>query len=312
MKILITDPISEEGIAALRKEHEVVVKEMDKNELLKAVPEFDALIVRSKTKVTKEIIEAGKNLKVIGRAGVGVDNIDVPAALARKIVVVNSPTAATNAVAELTIGMMLAWARKLPKADRTTRAGRWAKKELEGTELRGKTLGLIGSGRIAQRVAEIAKAFGMNVIAYSPHMTPDKAARMGAKPTDINTLFKESDYLSLHIPYTKECHHIVNKERIALMKKNAVIVNCARGGTVDEKALYEAIRDKKIAGAALDCYENEPLGLESPLERLDNVLFAPHIGASTEECQKEAGILIADQVLKALRGEKAEFEVKSI
>ncbi len=310
MKILVNDAISEEGLAALRKEHEVEVKEYTKDELPKVISSYDALVVRSKTKVTKDVINAS-NLKVIGRAGVGVDNIDIPAALAKKITVVISPTAATNAVAELTIGMMLGWARKLPKADKTTRAGRWAKKELEGTELKGKTLGLIGSGRIGSRVVELARAFGMNVIAYSPHMTPDKAAAMGAKPVDINTVFKESDYLSLHIPHTEQTHYIVNMEKIALMKKNAVIVNCARGGTVDEKALYEAIRDKKIAGAALDCFENEPLGLESPLERLENVMFAPHIGASTEECQKEAGILIADQVLKALRGEKPEFEVKS-
>ncbi|MBC7080701.1 MAG: phosphoglycerate dehydrogenase [Thermoplasmatales archaeon] len=308
MKIIVTDKVSEEAIKKLRERHEVYFKELRGEELAREIGEYDALMVRSATKVTKEIIENAKKLKVIGRAGIGVDNIDVETASKKGIIVVNSPTGTTHSVAELTIGFMFALARKICYGDATMRKGIWAKKEMEGIELYGKTLGLIGSGNIAQEVAKIANAIGMNVLVYSPNCTEEKARKMGAKLKSIEKIFSEADFVSIHIPKTKDTHHMVNERMLSLMKKSAFLINCSRGGIVDEEALYKFLKEKKIAGAAIDVYEKEPPE-KSPLFELENAIFTPHIGASTIEGQERAGIICAEQILKALDGEEPDYWV---
>ncbi|MEM1513972.1 MAG: hydroxyacid dehydrogenase [Candidatus Thermoplasmatota archaeon] len=308
MKILVTDKIAKEAIEKLKEKHEVDFKELKGEELAKEIGKYDALMVRSATKVTKEIIENAKKLKVIGRAGIGVDNIDVEAASEKGIIVVNSPTGTTRSVAELTIAFMFALARKICYGDAKMRKGIWAKKEMEGIELQGKTLGLIGSGNIAQEVAKIANSLGMNVLVYSPNCTEEKAKKMGAKLKSIEEIFKESDFVSIHIPKTKETHHMINERLLSLMKKSAYLINCSRGGIVDENALYKMLKEKRIAGAAIDVYEKEPPDA-SPLFELENAIFTPHIGASTEEGQVRAGIICAEQILKVLDGEEPDYWV---
>jgi len=222
---------------------------------------------------------------------------------------VNSPTGSTASVAELAIAHMLSLSRHLVKADNTMKKGEWAKKQLKGFELYNKTLGLVGSGNIAQHVAKIAKGFGMNILVYSPHCTDEKAERMGGKKANLEELLKNSDYVSLHIPHTRETHHLINKERLLLMKNTAYLINCARGGVVDEKALYEVLSEKRIAGAAIDVFEEEPPSPDNPLLKLDNVVLSPHIGAATKEGQIRAGVICAEQVIKVLNGEEPDYWV---
>ena len=308
-KILISDGIEKEAAEELRKGFEIIIKEVSPDELKADIGNYHALIVRSRSKVTKEVIEQGKSLRVIGRAGAGVDNIDVPAATAKGIMVVNAPTANTVSVAELTIGLMLALARRIPAADSSTRSGKWEKKAFMGTELDGKTLGLVGSGKIGTDVAKKAQAFRMKVIAFDPYLKKEAAHAAGITLVDsLDGLLAESDIISIHAAMTKETRGMIGKAQIEKMKKSAFIVNCARGGIADEKALYEALKEGRIAGAALDVFEKEPPE-GSPLLSLTNVVYTPHIGASTREAQKRAGTIIADQVRKALKGEKPEFMV---
>jgi len=298
MKILISDPIAKEGIEILKNAgFEVVEKTgMAPEELIKTIPGFDGIIVRSATKVTKEVIEAGKNLKVIGRAGVGLDNVDAEAAKARGIKVVNTPAATSISVAELALGMMLSAARMIPQATASTKAGKWEKKRFHGIELFGKTLGIIGIGRIGTELAKRAKAMGMNVIAYDPLVSSSNYAKL----VDFDTLLKESDFISLHIPKTKETTHLLNKSAFDKMKNGVIIVNCARGGVVDEDALYDAIVSGKVRVACLDVYEVEP-AKEHKLFSLEQVILTPHIGAQTEEGQQRAGVQIAELVRDALK-----------
>ena len=298
MKVLISDPIAKEGIEILKKAgHEVVEKPgLPPDELKKVVPEFNGIIVRSATKVTKEIIEAGKNLKVIGRAGVGLDNVDRETAKAKGIKVVNTPAATSISVAELALGMMFSAARMIPQATASTKLGKWEKKRFEGLELFGKTLGLIGVGRIGSELAKRAKALGMDVIAYDPYVKVHEHAKL----VNLDTLLKESDYISLHIPKTDETKHILNKAAFDKMKKGVVVVNCARGGVVDENALYEAITQGKVRVACVDVYEVEP-AKEHKLFSLEQVILTPHIGAQTEEGQLRAGVQIAELVRDALK-----------
>ncbi|MEO0143025.1 MAG: hydroxyacid dehydrogenase [candidate division WOR-3 bacterium] len=298
MKVLISDPIAREGIEILKKSgFEVVEKTgMAPDELIKTIPDFDAIIVRSATKVTKEVIEAGKNLKVIGRAGVGLDNVDAEAAKSRGIKVVNTPAATSISVAELALGMMLSAARMIPQATISTKAGKWEKKKFHGFELFGKTLGIIGIGRIGTELAKRAKALGMEVIAYDPLVKSSDYAKL----VDFDTLLKESDFISLHIPKTKETTHILNKQAFEKMKTGVVIVNCARGGVIDEDALYDAIVSGKVKVACLDVYEVEP-AKEHKLFSLEQVILTPHIGAQTEEGQQRAGVQIAELVRDALQ-----------
>jgi len=311
MKVLVTDKSANEALQVFKDAgHELTYDEMDHETLLNEISKYDALMVRSRTKVTTEIVEAGAkgNLKVIGRAGVGVDNIDIETAAKNGIKVVNSPTGSTTSVAELTIAHMLALARFVPKADASMKKGEWIKKQLKGIELNGKTLGLIGSSHIAKTVAKYGNCFGMNVLVYSPHCTDERAKGMGATCTKLEDLLKESDYVSLHIPHTKDSHYLINGKTIGLMKPSAYLINCARGGVVEEKALYDALKNGKIAGAAIDVYEEEPTQNKKLLE-LDNVVLTPHLGASTKEAQIRAGTICAEQMNKVLNGEEPDFWV---
>jgi D-3-phosphoglycerate dehydrogenase len=311
MKILITDKTANEAIQLLKDEgHDVTFDEMDGNTLLKEIPKYDALMVRSRTKATTEIVKAGANgnLKVIGRAGVGVDNIDIKTAANEGIKVVNAPTGSTQSVAELAVAHMLSLARFIPKSDTSMKKGEWIKKQLKGFELNDKTLGLIGSGHIAQHVSKIAQGFGMKVLVYSPRCTDEKAKKMGATRVDLEDLLKQSDFVSLHIPHTKDSHYLLNEKTLSLMKPDAYLINCARGGVVDENALYTVLNEGKIAGAAIDVFETEP-PIDNKLLTLENVVLSPHIGASTKEAQTRAGTICAEQMLKVLNEEEPDFWV---
>ena len=309
MKVLVTDKSAEEALQVLKDAgHDVTYDEMDADTLLKEISKYDALMVRSRTKVTTDVVNAGAkgNLKVIGRAGIGVDNIDIETAGKHGIPVVNSPSGATASVAELAFAHMLALIRFVPKADNTMKKGEWAKKQLKGKELIGKTLGLIGSGGIAQHTAKIANGFGMNVLVYSPHCTEEKANKMGAKLATFKDLLKQSDFISLHIPHTKESHYLIDEKAISLMKNSAYLIDVSRGGVVDQKALYKALKEGKIAGAGIDVFEKEPPE-NNPFADLDNVILSPHIGANTKEGQIRAGTICAEQINKVLKGETPDF-----
>ena len=308
MKILITDGLETDAAAMLSTAHDVEMQELDAKQLLEAMPGCHALVVRSRTKVTKEVLARASNLMVVGRAGVGVDNIDVAEATARKIVVVNAPTAGTISVAELAIGHMISLYRHLPEADRSVKEGKWEKKTLEGCELYGKTLGLLGSGRIGAEVAKRAQAFGMRVITYDPYLSLPTAEGLGIRIVSKATLFREADIVSVHAALTAETKGIVGPKELSSMKRTAVLVNCARGEIVQETALAEALRSGTIAGAAVDVFEKEPPA-GSPLIYAPNAVFTPHLGASTQEGQTRAGAIVAEQVLKVLQGKRPEFLV---
>jgi D-3-phosphoglycerate dehydrogenase len=313
MKILITDKTEDDVLQKLKDAgHNVTFNEMDASTLLKEIPNYDALMVRSRTKVVKEVVEAGAKgkLKVIGRAGIGVDNIDIQTAAKNKIKVVNAPTGATSSVAELALLHMLALARHLPKADTSTKKGEWMKKQLKGNELSGKTLGLVGTGNIGKLLAKYAKAFDMQVIGFDPFI-PEKAMNKDGikKIDDLSKLLEKADFVSLHIPHTSETHYIINENMLAKMKPSAYLINCARGGVVDEKALYNALKNGKIAGAAMDVFEQEPPSKDNPLFSLDNVIVSPHIGANTKEGQLRAGIITAEQMMKVLNGKEPDYWV---
>ena len=308
MRILITDGLEADAIASLRKAHQVDVAELDAKQLLEQIPAYEGLIVRGRTKVTKEVFAKASNLKVVGRAGVGVDNIDVSEATARKVLVVNAPSASTVSVAELAIGHMISWCRFLPQADKSIKEGKWEKKQFEGHEIYGKTLGLIGSGRIGAEVAKRAQAFGMKVIAFDPYLSPEVAQKINVALVDKGTVLRDSDFISIHAALTPETRGMIGVQDLAMMKKTAVLVNCARGEIVQEAALADALKGGAIAGAALDVFEKEPPA-GSPLLSAPHIVFTPHLGASTHEAQTRAGALIADQVMKALEGKRPDFLV---
>ncbi len=309
MKILISDAVDRAAVELLKKEHDVVEAEPSMDELKGMIGEYDAILLRSRTKLTADIIEAGKNLKVIGRAGIGVDNIDLRAATEHGIIVVNAPGSNSISVVELTIGHMISIARKLVEADKHVRSGQWNRKAFKGTELMGKTLGLIGFGRIGSEVARRARVFGMDVITYDPYVNREVAEEMGVKIVETKEeVLKNSDFISIHALLTDETRGMISCPEFEIMKNSAYIVNCARGGIVDEKALYTALKEGKIKGAALDVYENEPPA-DSLLLELDNIVFTPHVGASTREAQLRAGTVAAEQMLIALRGERPKFLV---
>jgi len=309
-RILVTDPLDPAAASALRKAgHEVEERKLTPDELLREIAAYDALLVRSETKVTKAVLGVADKLKVVGRAGVGVDNIDTNAARERGVAIVNAPLAASNAVAELTLGHMLALCRRIPRADTTTKEGKWEKKALVGIELQGRTLGLLGVGRIGGRVAELCRAFGMKVVVYDPYVDAARAKELGATKVETPVeVAQQADFISVHVPLTPETKHLVNADLLKQCRKGAFILNVARGGIVDEKALYDAIKSGHLGGAGLDTFETEPLK-ESPLASLPNVVFTPHLGASTDEAQSKAGMMVAEQVRKVLAGEKAEFRV---
>jgi len=299
MKIIITDPIDPEGVKILTDAGFAVDEKpgISPEELMKIISVYDAIIVRSATKVTAEVINAGKNLKVIGRAGVGLDNVDRKAAEAQGIKVVNTPEATSVSVAELALGMMFACARSIPQATASLRAGKWEKKAFKGIELFGKTLGIIGSGRIGTELAKRALALGMKVLVNDlPGIKPQYGVLCS-----FEELLSKSDFISLHIPKTPETYHLLNKETFARMKKGVIIINCARGGVIDETALFEAIQNGTVAAAALDVYEEEPIK-DFRIFSLPQVIGTPHIGAQTKEGQRRAGIQIAEKVRDALKG----------
>ncbi len=299
--MLVCDPVSTRCLEVL-KDAGLEVSYQPKisaEDLIKQIPEYDAVIVRSRTKITSSVIEAGKKLRVIGRAGAGLDNIDTKAALARNIIVVNTPESSTQAVAELTIGLMLSLARKIPLGDRGIKEGRWLKSEMMGIELKGKTLGIIGLGRIGRRVGAIAKAFGMKILVYDKRKLPEKLIKLlSAGVVDLDTLLSKSDFVTLHVPLTPETRHMISRERLAKMKKGAYLINTSRGEVVDEEALYEALKEGWLAGAALDVFKQEPP--TSEVVKLPNVICTPHIGAQTVEAQEAAGERVAEKVIKAL------------
>lgn len=307
--ILITDGLDEAGQAILRASARVENHtDISAAELLKAVDGYEALIVRGRTRVTAEVLAAAKKLRVVGRAGVGVDNIDLEAARKAGVTVVNAPTSTTLAVAELTFALLLAVARDLPRADSAMKQGKWLKKELEGVELNGKTLGIIGYGRIGAELGRRAAAFGMNVIAYDPFIPEDEVKRRGAEPVSLQDLYAWSDFISLHLPLSVDTRDMIGTLAFSEMKDGVRLVCAARGGIIDEAALLEALNSGKVAGAGLDVFAAEPPG-ETELVKHPRVVATPHIGAQTAEAQSRAAEDIANEVLRALRGEPLSWKV---
>ncbi len=311
MKILVADSIADSAIESLRKNFEVIVHHYSPDELLSEISNFDAIIVRSATEIPREVIKNGLRLKVIGRAGVGVDNIDVKAASEKGIFVVNSPRASTITVAEMTFAFLLGLSRKIVHATNETKNGEWPKKQLKGVELYGKILGFVGCGRIGAEVVSRAHAFGMKCLVYDPYLPPEIFAKMGVeKIENLDYLFQESDYITIHALLTDETRGMIGWKELESMKSTAYIVNCARGGIIDEDALYEALKNRKIAGAALDVFTVEP-AKQNKLFELDNLYVSPHIGASTNEAQERAGQITAEQVRLVLTGNSPEFCVNA-
>ena len=312
-RILVTEPIAEEGLAALRAAAQVDVRtdlEKDKAKLLAALPEYDALVVRSGTKVTAEVLAAGTRLRVVGRAGTGVDNIDVDAATRQGIVVVNAPASNSVAVAELAIGLILSLSRHIPQAHVSLQGGKWERGKFMGSEVRGKTLGLVGLGRIGAEVARRARGMEMHVLAYDPVVSTERAAQLGVTLATLDDVLSQSDFVSLHVPMVDATRNLINAQRLAQMKPTAYLINAARGGIVDEAALVDALERRQIAGAALDVYEKEPPTAGGLLGHA-RVITLPHLGASTLEAQALTGVDVAEGVLVALQGGTPRYAVNA-
>ncbi|MCC6017538.1 MAG: D-2-hydroxyacid dehydrogenase [Candidatus Verstraetearchaeota archaeon] len=309
MKILVADEISSEGIDALKKAgFELDLRfDITYDELKKIIPNYEGLIVRSRTKVDSEIIKAGVNLRFIGRAGVGLDNIDVKAAESRGITVLNTPEIAATSVSELVFGMLLSLVRKISVCDRLMKMGEWPKKFAMGFELKDKTIGIIGIGRIGKEVAKKAKAFGMRVIYYDIiRLDPSVERELGVEYFELDDLLKNSDIVTLHVPLTPQTKYLINEDKFKLMKKGAIIINTSRGAVIDNKALLKYLKNGHLYGACLDVFENEPPkeSWEKELISLENVVVTPHIGSMTVEAQRMASILLANKIIEAF-GEKS-------
>lgn len=312
MKVLITDKINESAGKIIERVADVdFLPTMTEDELIKIIPQYEALMVRSQTKVTAKIIEAGNNLKIIGRAGVGVDNIDVEAATQKGIIVVNSPDGNTMAAAEHTIALMLAMARNIAPAATSTKQGKWDRSKFTGCELYKKTLGIIGLGKIGSHVAEVALALGMKLVVFDPFASKEIVEKMGADyVSSLDEFWGKCDFITVHVPKTKDTINLINKDSIAKMKKGVRLVNCARGGIINEKDLKEAIEAGQVAAAAIDVYENEPNITECPLVNCDgNIVLTPHLGASTTEAQLNVAIDVAEQIKEVLSGGSASSAV---
>ncbi|HLY83980.1 MAG TPA: phosphoglycerate dehydrogenase [Acidimicrobiales bacterium] len=309
-RILVTEPLSERGLVALREAgHDVeVALDLSPEQLVKAVGGAAALIIRSATNVTAEVLDAGSSLVVVGRAGIGLDNVDVAAATRRGVMVVNAPQSNILSAAEHTLALLLAQARNVPQAHAALKAGLWERSKWEGVELYGKTLGIVGLGRVGALVAQRALAFGMRLVAYDPYVAPERARQMGVELLALDQVVHQADFLTIHLPKTAETLGLVGAELLAQAKPGLRIVNTARGGIVDEDALAAALAEGRVAGAALDVFAEEPR-ISSPLFELDSVVVTPHLGASTKEAQDKAGITIAEQVALALAGEFVPFAV---
>ena len=299
MKILVSDSLSKQGIELFQKagfEVDVNTK-LAKEELLKIIKNYDVLVIRSGTKVTAEVIAAADRLKVIGRAGSGLDNVDTHAATRRGIVVMNTPGGNTVTTAEHTMAMLCAMTRRIPQANASTRAGKWEKEKFMGVELYNKTLGVLGMGQIGGYLTKLAQGVGMNVIGYDPYLAEERARKMGVEVVDLPELFRRADVISVHTPLTPETRSLINRQAIEQMKTGVMIVNCARGGIINEADLYEALKSKRVVAAAFDVFEEEPVKPDHPLLTLDNFICTPHIGASTGEAQENVAIGIAEQIV---------------
>ena len=311
-KILVSDEISKEGIKRLKSGANVdFLPGLKKEDLISKIGNYDALVVRSQTNVTEDIIKAASNLKVIGRAGSGVDNIDVDAATQCGIIVVNSPEGNTISTAEHTIAMMMAMSRNIPQAGFSLKSGKWLRKKYIGTEVNEKILGVLGLGRVGSQVAKRAQGMGMKVVAYDPFISEEKLKDLGIKLLVLEEIIKQADFITVHTPLTDETKNLIGEKEFNKMKNGVRIINCARGGIINEEALLNAIKTEKVAGAALDVFENEP-PYKSDLLNCDEVIVTPHIGASTKEAQFNVAITIADQVLKALKGEPVKNAINML
>ena len=312
MRVLVADPVAEEGILMLRQAGiEVTVKTgLKKEDLLAIIGEFDGLIVRSETQVTEEVLAAAKKLQIVVRAGVGVDNINTEAATKRGVLVANAPTANTIAAAEHTMALMLALARHVPKAHASMKAGEWARSKFMGIELRGKTLGIIGLGKVGSEVARRAKSFEMRIIGFDPYVSKDHAARLGAEVVSMDEILAQSDFLTLHVPLTADTSTLISKAELAKMKPTARILNVARGGVVNEEALYAAVEAGTIAGAGIDVFTKEP-AKDNILLKSDKIILTPHLGASTAEAQTNVSIESAEQIIDVMHGKPARYAVNA-
>ncbi|HVM18478.1 MAG TPA: phosphoglycerate dehydrogenase [Egibacteraceae bacterium] len=304
MKVLVADKLSDAGVAALSEHCDVDVRTgLSKAQLLEIVPDYHGIVVRSATTIDADVIAAATNLKVVARAGIGLDNVDVTAATARGVIVCNAPQSNVISAAEHTVALLLALARNIPQADASLRNGEWRRSDFEGVELHGKVLGVLGLGRVGTLVAQRCSAFGMRLVAYDPFVSADRAAQMGVDlVSTVDELCAVADILTVHLPKTPDTVGIVGADQLRSMKATARVVNTARGGIVDEEALYTAVAEGWIAGAALDVFSSEPM-TDSKLFALDNVVVTPHLGASTSEAQDKAGTMVADAVVLALQGE---------
>lgn len=312
MKVLITDKINEAAGKILEGVAEVeFIPTLPEDELAEKIKDYDALMIRSQTKVTRKILEAGKKLKIVGRAGVGVDNVDIEAATQNGVIVVNSPDGNTNAASEHTIALMLAMSRNIPAACASTKEGKWERSKFTGVEVFGKTLGIIGFGKIGHHVAEVALALGMNVIVSDPYTTKEAVEKIGAKyVTSLDEFWGQCDYITIHTPKTKETTSLINRNTLNRMKKGVRIINCARGGIIDEAALKEAIESGQVQSAAIDVYETEPDITASPLFGCEgNLVMTPHLGASTKEAQFNVAIDVAEQIKEVLSGGSAKAAI---
>ncbi len=304
LKVLIADPISPKGVEAMAATGLLdphVKTGLTEEEVIQIIPEFAAVVVRSQTKITARILEAATQLKAVGRAGVGVDNVDVDAATKRGVIVMNTPGGNTVSTAEHAFSLLMTLARNIAQADASVRQGKWERKKFEGVELYGKSLAILGMGRIGSEIARRAIAFGMRVSAYDPYLSASRARSLQVELVDdIPTILSQADFVTLHMPLTKETHHMLNADSLAKAKKGVRIINCARGGLIDEKALLAAIEAGQVAGAALDVFEQEPPSPEDPLLTCSKMIFTPHLGASTAEAQEGVGIEIAEAIAAAL------------
>lgn len=305
MKVLVADKISAKGVAFLRAQEGLEVVEAygsSPEKMLKLVKDVQAIAVRSETKITREILAAAPVLKVVGRAGVGVDNVDVEAATERGVVVMNTPSGNTVATAELTFTHILCGARPVPQAAASMGAGKWDRKSFSGVELFRKTLGIVGLGRIGGEVAKRAQAFGMRVLAYDPYLVPSRAKAMQVEGVTLDVLLAEADFITVHMPLTEDTMHLIDEAALAKCKKGVRLFNCARGGIIKEIALIAALQSGHVAAAGLDVFEGEPLAGDSPLRTLPNVVLTPHLGASTAEAQDAVGLEVAEQIVDVLQG----------
>lgn len=311
MKVLIADPISDEGIDILCSCAEVDIKTgLTPEEIISLIGNYEALVVRSQTKVTAKVIEAGKKLKVIARAGVGVDNVDVEEATRRGILVVNAPDANVISAAEHAIALMLALARHIPQANAVLKSGVWQRGKFMGTEVRGKTLGIIGLGKVGSAVAKRAQALEMKLIAYDPYITADYARSRQVELIPLEQLLKESDFITLHLTLTPGTKGLIGAKELAMVKPTVRIINCARGGIIDEEALAKALKEGRVAGAAIDVFATEP-ATECVLFGCDNIIVTPHLGASTIEAQAVAAKDVAEQIVDVFNGKPARYAVNA-